>query len=122
MNRKKDLAPYGGELLQNSVDNNKSIVVLTGSEAWNIATTRSSVSILPKLLLPFGENPSCFIWPVSGHDVIIFSHGKPESYDTLLALSRCLLESGALYVVWCVGHIPITKVEPKQNSKVVMHG
>jgi len=99
------LAPYGKRLTPVSTG---SLAVLTGSKAW---TWAASDSWFPghKLVLPFHDNPTGYIWPVEDRDCIVFSFGNPEPPGLLHALSVELLQAGALFVIWCLtGDTPAT--------------
>jgi hypothetical protein len=106
--------PYATEL--RSKPRHKSVVILTGSGAWDIAKKHNSISLQPKLLLPFGENSEHFKWPVNGRDCIVLSHGEPEPYEIILKLARCLLESGATKIVWGFGGGRTTTVIPSREA------
>ena len=94
-NHNKKLPPYG-TLLNPQL---KEIAVLTGSHSWAMAC-------LPHwrpagtLVLPFGENPTAFKWPVSGKAVVVLGFGEAESRERLLALSVELIVSRATVVCW----------------------
>jgi len=109
-NIKTKAAPYSREL--QSKPQKKSVVILTGADAWDIAKEKNTISDQPKLLLPFKQNPKAFSWPVSGRDCIIFGYGQPESHEIILRLSRCLLVAGAAFVVLCLPGKPITRINP----------
>jgi len=93
--RPKRLAPYGNTLDQ-AIKN--SIVILTGSGAWERG--RSSWFAGNKLLLPFGDNPASYRWPVADRECVVYGFGKQEFRERLVALSVALVQAGALFVIW----------------------
>jgi hypothetical protein len=101
--------PYTVEL--RTKPRHKSVVILTGAGAWNIAKQSNSISLQPKLLLPFRENPEHFKWPVSGRNCVVSGYGEPEPYQAILQLTQCLLSGGALYVIWGFQGKPITRID-----------
>lgn len=100
---KRPLAPYSRRL---DPEAHNSIAVLTGDMAWERAVSPSCWFQGARLLLPFGENPSRYTWPVSGRDCILFSFGKEELHETLVRLSMELVQAGALFVIWNFGPKP----------------
>jgi hypothetical protein len=111
---KKINPPYAIEL--RSKPRHKSVVILTGAGAWNIAKDQNSISLQPKLLLPFGENPEHFKWPVSGRDCVILNYGESEPHETILKLTRCLLLGGSLFVLWAIQGKQITRVDCRRAA------
>ncbi|QSA97505.1 hypothetical protein [Methylococcus sp. EFPC2] len=93
--RRKKHAPYSRQLN----DARGSIAILTGREAWRRAASRSWF-VGRKLVLPFGEDPEAFVWPVADTNCIVFGFGDPEPWETLDRLSVELIQSGALFVIW----------------------
>lgn len=68
-----------------------------GREAWGCARARVRAD-LPTLVLPAGEDPAEFIWPVEGLTVLVVAMwGDEESQMPHLALA--LLSAGARRVV-----------------------
>jgi hypothetical protein len=113
MNIKKH-PPYAIELRSKPLD--KTVIVMTGSDAWEIAKERNSISLQPKLLLPFGKNPEHFKWPVSGRNCVVSGYGEPEPYQQILKLARCLLEAGATKIVFGFKNVRTTTVIPAREA------
>lgn len=113
MNRRK-LPPYVRRL---DPAKRQSIAMLTGSGAWKRA---ESISWFPgcKLVLPFGDNPMLYRWPVIGRDCILFSFGDPEPRERLVMLSVELVRAGALFVIWATDETtaPLFRAEPARRA------
>jgi hypothetical protein len=102
--QQKRLAPYARHLDQSR----RSICVLTGSRAWERAESRTWFDGC-KLVLPLGDDPASYRWPVAGRDCILYSFGTPEPRERLITLSVALVKAGALFVTWSVpGDAPTT--------------
>lgn len=69
--------------------------VFFGSQAnWAKCKREASRGWRDNLLLPSGEDPRQFLWPVNGRDVLIFDHHEVNlKYIKLTCLA--LLEAGA---------------------------
>ncbi|MDD5036672.1 MAG: hypothetical protein PHE55_18185 [Methylococcaceae bacterium] len=76
------------------------IAVLTGGNAWQRAKSPYHWFQGRRLLLPFGDDPAAYRWPVAGRECLVFGFGKPEPRERLIALSVELVRSGALFVLW----------------------
>lgn len=68
--------------------------VYTGKDAWSIARDARC----PALVLPDGEKPEAFRWPVAGFAVTIV-RTSPIDSEIQLALARELLKAGAFPVI-----------------------
>jgi hypothetical protein len=108
LNPPKRFAPYAHQLTPSQ----RSIAVLTGSGAWERAESRTWLDGR-KLVLPLGDDPASYRWPVAGRDCILYSFGtQEEPRERLENLSIELIDAGALFVVWNVpGDIPTTCYE-----------
>ncbi|MDD5037149.1 MAG: hypothetical protein PHE55_20675 [Methylococcaceae bacterium] len=94
---KRKLAPFGRTL--NLADQN-TIAVLTGGHAWERAKSPFFWFEGRRLLLPFGDDPTAYRWPVAGRDCLVFGFGEFEPRERLIALSIELVRSGALFILW----------------------
>ena len=101
------LPPYGTKV--DTYPEKNQIIICTGSEAWQRAKSKSWMRSTPKLVLPLTEPPDAYKWPVANRHVMVFSYGVPEAHQRLIDLSRCLLEHGAIWVLWVMR--PMTKIE-----------
>lgn len=105
MKKQRKLPPYA----KNIPTNQSCIAICTGSTAWDRAKSQGWLSGLIKTLLPIGDDIRTYRWGfVGGKDTVIFSSGKPETYERLVELSRELLRYGALKVVWCIPGVKTT--------------
>lgn len=95
------LAPYARHLDQSR----RSIAILTGSNAWERAESRTWFDGC-KLVLPLGDDPASYRWPVAGRDCILFGFGTPEPRERLIALSVALVQAGAAFVIWGTAETP----------------
>ena len=89
------LAPYCNHL----PDDHRNLWIFSGPRAWTLARWRVGRG-LPVLVLPPGQDPSEFQWPVLGTEITVVDSGSTES--VLEALAHKLLASGALLV--CVSY------------------
>jgi len=96
MSTQRRKLPPGGNQLDQAIKN--SIVILTGSGAWE--RWRSLWFAGSRLLLPFGDNPASYRWPVAGRDCVLHGFGEQEPRPRLVALSVELVQAGALFVIW----------------------
>lgn len=75
----------------------RTIWVYSGDRhAWDLARVRSALK-LPVLVLPPGEDPRLYVWPVHGCEVIVTDIGGSVD-GALLTLASELLQSGASVV------------------------
>jgi hypothetical protein len=51
-------------------------------------------------VLPFGEEPGAYRWPVTGRDCVVYGFGESEPRARLVDLSVALLKAGAVAVHW----------------------
>jgi hypothetical protein len=109
-NLRRKHAPYSKDLTTKPLD--KTVIVMTGSDAWDIAKKKNSISLQPKLLLPFRVPPDSFKWPVRGRECMVVSYGCHEFQQTILLLTQCLLSSAATSVVWGLHNKSILRVNP----------
>lgn len=115
-NCKMILPPYGA--LVDQFKQEDGLIVCTGSNAWQRAKNKAWVNGMPKVVLPFGENPDRYKWPANGRNILVFSFGQPESYQRLIDLSKCLLQHRAIWVLWCMPwDYPAIKFERKSREQ-----
>jgi len=107
----KKLPPYG-KRLSTHPNRNQSVFILTGDKAFSVASGHNSLSIQPKLVLPFSESPDGFKWPVYGRDCLILSHGKPEPMPVIYELAKQLILHGANFVLLSLKNHRMTKIQP----------
>lgn len=96
------------------------VAVCVGLDSWQRAKARNEgVSDMPAMVLPPGEDPHKFIWPVAGSVVIIEVDIGPSKAQ-LNELAAALLTSGAASVAswWPQGHQELTRYFPKAISNV----
>lgn len=103
-------APYS-RLLE-SAHQNADVIVCTGSDGWGRAKSQTWALSSVKLVLPFGNDPSIYKWPVMGREVSIFEIGDPEPDETIYKLAQRLLMSRARLVLWVRQQGPIIKFNP----------
>lgn len=89
-------APYSKRL--DPVSHN-SLGICTGSQAWTRAESPYWWTGR-KLVLPFGEEPEGYRWPVAGRDYVVWGFGEPEPRERLVRLSVALVQAGAVAVHW----------------------
>jgi len=68
--------------------------VACGAGAWELADYHRECGGIPPLVLPLGESPENFLWPVRGRMVLIIPCGHISETDRAL-LARALLRDGA---------------------------
>ena len=85
------LPPYGRRFV-NGVPSS-GFRVFIGPSAWS----RAKRTAIPAMVLPEGNDPAQYHWPVAGGDVIVIEY---DCYDTdrLERTEQVLLESGARMV------------------------
>jgi hypothetical protein len=86
----KRLPPYAKRATSNPDKGLIGFYIYTGRDAWNIARDAKC----PALVLPDGERPECFRWPVAGHAVTVV-RTSPLDTAVQLSLARELLRAGA---------------------------
>jgi hypothetical protein len=96
-NSSKKLPPFARQL---NPANQNSLVILTGSKAWARAKSPSYWFPGSRLVLPFGDDPTAYRWPVAGRDCVLFGFGEQEPRKRLVALSVELVRAGAVFVIW----------------------
>jgi len=76
------------------------VAVCVGGDAWKSAKVRNGRSDSVALVLPAGNSPTAYVWPVQGCLVVIeWTQPAPESL--IIELVRALLIAGAeLVTVW----------------------
>ncbi|WAR43725.1 hypothetical protein [Methylomonas rapida] len=98
----KKLPPHGSALAERQKFLNLPflVVVCVGQDSWNSAKRWNSRGDNCGLVLPSGENPERFTWPVTRCTCVIEWNAGPDS-ALIINLVRCLLLAGAdLVVVW----------------------
>ncbi len=88
----KRLPPYGREYLAKKPSSGAWVIV--GSDAWLYVEWKS----FPVMVLPPGDDPAAYHWPVAGEDVILMQHGDADEADVERTILE-LLRSGARLVV-----------------------
>lgn len=68
-------------------------------EAWNRCAAESKLGWTDLLLLPAGENPFSFRWPVSNLDVLVFNTRDVVNINRLEKIILACLTAGAGLVV-----------------------
>lgn len=92
------LPPYGRNLARLLASGNKPkncVFVFAGSNAWQSAEFHKHRQAV--LLLPPGDDPEHFCWPVAGIDCLVGQQGEIHE-ETLLRLAHVLLRHGATKV------------------------
>jgi len=88
---------------KNIASNTRFLVVCTGSQAWERATSLSWLHNTHKIVFPFKDDISSYKWCCTYHkEIVLFSHGILESYERLLELTREILRYGSYKVTWCI--------------------
>ena len=98
----KRLAPYGKLSVDRQCFNNPAwlTVVCVGGDAWNSAKARNSRGDSVGLVLPPGEHPAGFTWPVN-HCLVVVEWTQPAPEQLIVELAKALLIAGAESVtVW----------------------
>lgn len=70
------------------------VVICVGCDAWNSAKARNNRGDSVGLVLPPGENPASFNWPVQGCKCVVEWSVGPSA-DDVVELVKALLRSGA---------------------------
>ncbi len=83
------LAPYGKFV--NAASN---LHIFTGPDAWNRAQQRKKGNAL---VLPDGDEPASYRWPVHGLEVMLIWPGAPR--ESVIDFGEILIQSGAGLVV-----------------------
>lgn len=122
----KRLPPYGRAVIEKTYprvayeekyEMLDSLIVLTGSRGFGAAhSERIFYNKLARVVLPFGEAPDGYRWPVEGRDCMIKTFGKPESAQALVWLAGELISAGAPFVLLSADSVfgyPTVKIEGK---------
>lgn len=92
-----------------------SLVVFTGSRGFDAAKIeRLFYNQLARVVLPFGQAPDGYRWPVEGRDCLIENFGQAEPMQVFLVLARELILAGAPFVLILAESVfqrPLTKIE-----------
>ena len=88
------------------------IWIYTGTGAWREAKAKPSNT----LVLPDGECPDLFTWPVAGYQVLIVRTSALDS-ETLLSLARALLRARAKSVT-AINSGPLVDFIPEVSDAV----
>ncbi len=102
MSAVKKLPPFGKILLDRQRFKNPPflVAVCVGGDAWNSAKVRNARGDSVALVLPAGETPASYSWPVSGCMVVV-DWTQPAPEQLIVSLARSLLVAGAqLVAVW----------------------
>jgi hypothetical protein len=100
--KNKKLPPFGALLSERQKFKNPPwlVVVCVGAGAWAPAKARKVRGDSVGLVLPPGENPSAFTWPVNGCRVVVEWNTGP-GVELVVELARELLRAGAKTVtIW----------------------
>jgi hypothetical protein len=107
------LPPYARDM--NAALWRHSVWVLTGTDAWSRAKSRTWFPG-QKVLLPYGEAIGRYRWPVSGRDCIVASFGQSETRKRLIELSVALVQDGAAFVIWSELEYPAPIFRPSATG------
>jgi hypothetical protein len=102
MKTNKKLPPHGSALAERQKFLNLPflVVVCVGQDAWNSAKRWNSKGDNCALVLPSGDHPERFTWPVSRCTCVVEWNTGPSS-TLIINLVRCLLMASAdIVVVW----------------------
>lgn len=94
--------PYAKALLDRQRFKNPPwlVAVCVGGDAWQSAKLRNQRGDSVALVLPAGDSPSAYTWPVSGYMVVI-DWSLPAPVQLIVELVRSLMVAGAkVVVVW----------------------
>jgi len=94
------LPPYAKQLASHPDKPILGVRVYTGKDAWDKAkkwNTPENAGV-PGLVLPEGEHPDSFRWPVRNHSVDIY-RTSPIDPELQTSLARALLSAGAIIVI-----------------------
>lgn len=103
--------PYGRDIAGYRPDE---IIIATGGLAWR-KIKRDEGHWQPrvaKLVLPYGDDPALYRWPVAGRIVQVWTCGEPEPFGRLVELAKCLLQCGAIKVLLLDTKKPMIVVRP----------
>lgn len=98
----KKLAPFAKALLERQRFKNLPflVVVCLGAGAWDTAKARNTRGDSVSLVLPPGESPGAYIWPVA-HCLTVIEWNQGPGEKLIIELARVLLIAGAESVtVW----------------------
>jgi len=87
--KKAKLPPFGKVVLELNPRPSEILIVM-GSQAWEFSKTTKK----PCLVLPPGEHPAVYRWPVAGIDCLVFERGESNE-SRLLELIKALLHAGS---------------------------
>lgn len=85
--------------------------VAIGSEAWEFPSRKP----FPVMVLPPGDDPGCYRWPVACESVVLIQWGEAETAE-LERAALALLRSGAVLV------LAVTPDGPVYCYPEVLHG
>jgi hypothetical protein len=98
----KKPAPFAKALLERQQFKNLPflVAVCVGAGAWESAKARNKRTDSAGLVLPSGENPGAYIWPVA-HCMVVVEWNRGPGVALVVELARELLRAGAESVtVW----------------------
>lgn len=98
----KKFPPYGSIQIERQKFKNPPwmLFVCAGANSWQSAKARNQRGDSVAMVLPAGENPHGFTWPVSGCMCVIEWNQGP-SVSQIVELARALLRAGAESVtIW----------------------
>mgnify|MGYP001826398985 CR=1 FL=1 len=106
-------APYSTQIKPNK----KEAIICTGSDAWTFAKKEYFHPTRPKLVLPYGNDPFQYRWPVKGLDITVMGFGQLENREQLFKLAEALMIDGAELVFLMVGRVcPWTFIRPSRMA------
>ncbi len=117
----KKLPPFGKLLADRQRFKNPPwlVVVCVGADAWQSAKVRNARGDSVGLVLPPGDSPTSYTWPVNGCKCVIEWSTGP-SVDDVVELAKTLLRSGAeLVAVNPIWHNNIVETgEPREVVRI----
>lgn len=94
--RKRRLPPFAAQRRERRPTNG--CWIYAGASAWGRARGDLDKPSRLVTLLPLGDDPEGYRWPVAGDEVVVV-HTGGESPEVLRALAAVLIQQGALHVV-----------------------
>jgi hypothetical protein len=114
MNNRKS-PPYARAISEHP--NKSELIVCTGKGGWARAKSLTWFHHTPKTVLPYGDDPAAYKWPVQNRAVMVFDFGpETEGYEQLIELSRQLLIDGAEYILLMSHDFPMTRVDGRREA------
>lgn len=90
------LPPFGKKLILSKSD---SVFIFMGAgQSWQRAANEYQLGVTRSLVLPDGDHPASFSWPVYQRDVIVIDFGNLNELN-YKRLSLALLKQGSVSVI-----------------------